>query len=605
MRKNCIPLKIKKSRKTLLIFGVIFLLGINPGALSNNLKIMTQEKLFSKNAADTMILSPLRENETNLKKEPVGTQQGWKLVKKNNCTVLQAPVDTRLGSLSGSYMMILGIQYLHPNNWESECSQGGLNRFLGELTEEDPWQEITRKFTGILLDAGYTTLGMDSQCQNRMPFVYCFDVEVKTGWPWEYSWEEIMTDEWAENTAKEVKRVAENFQDNPLCIGCFLENEIFWHWRDLNISEEEWITVHNRFVDVMVAAIKTYAPHWLIFSNKYCTGLADSELTWDWMTPQIMKDAFVHDIEAGVDVICLNDYLPTIEEAKQIGLKLKKYEENLSALTNKPVTVMLAETGFQANAYERMKSIEEGHQDIYQRYTAASYPQVNNQTERAHMMGIVINSVTENGGLGVFMHAACDHGPQYAPWWQFWKRCNYYSNWGIYDPWRDKLYDDFIDNIKKIHKSAIEKRENDMNITLWYGGPSESDLDCNGELTWTNVKPGDVLTGSFTIKNIGKENSQLNWEITSYPNWGTWTFTPEHGENLTPGDTITVEVSVVIQKGEKKKYADYIYIMNTEDSNDFSVVPVSLTMQKNSFSSNSKTEQPSLFFKNLLFSWIT
>jgi len=516
-----------------------------------------------------MITSSMVENRT--------MQQGWELIKKNNCTVLKAPVDDRLGLLSGSYMMIFGIQYLHPNNWESRCSQNGLHRFLGELPRGNPWQEITEKFTDILLDAGYTTLGMDSQCCNRIPFIYCFDVEPKEGWPPEYSWEEIMTDEWAIETREKVREITEKSQDNPLCIGCFLENEIFWHWKDLNITKENWVAAHNRFIDVMVSAIKEYAPHWLIFSNKYCAELDNpSEVTWNWMTPQIIRDAFIYNIEAGVDVICINDYFYSEKEARQIGSKLKMYEEILSAETNKSVTVMLSETGFQANLYEREKSIEEGHKrDLYERYTSTTYPQVSNQSERVRMMGIAIDSIVENGGLGLFMHAACDHGPQYAPWWQIWRRCTQYMNWGIYDPWRDKIYNEFLDGIKEVHKKAREKRENDMNIILWYGGPSGSDLDCDGELMWKNVKPGEILTGSFVIKNIGVANSMLSWKITSYPDWGEWTFTPPYGDNLTSGNSIVVEVSVVAPN-EEKRYSDYIRIVNIENNRDFYVIPVIL-----------------------------
>lgn len=300
------------------------------------------------------------------------------------------------------------------------------------------------------------------------------------------------------------------------------------------------------------------------------------EDAWEWMSPQIMRDAFIYDIEAGVDVICINDYLYSEEEARQIGPKLKMYEDILSAETNKSVTVMLSETGFQANRYEREKSLEEGHRyDLYERYTSTIYPQVDNQSERVRMMGITIDSIVKNGGLGLFMHAACDHGPQYAPWWQMWRRCSRYMNWGVYDPWRDKLYNEFLDGIKEVYKQAREKREHDMDITLWYGGPSDSDLDCDGELVWKDVKPGEILMGSFIIKNIGAINSELSWWVVSYPDWGEWTFTPLSGDNLTSGNSIIVEVSLVAPD-EEKRYSDYIQIVNTENNKDFSVIPVIL-----------------------------
>ncbi|MCK5258313.1 MAG: C10 family peptidase, partial [Thermoplasmatales archaeon] len=37
------------------------------------------------------------------------------------------------------------------------------------------------------------------------------------------------------------------------------------------------------------------------------------------------------------------------------------------------------------------------------------------------------------------------------------------------------------------------------------------DLDCNGALSWTDIKSDDVVTGSFTVENVGKPASELDW----------------------------------------------------------------------------------------------
>ncbi|GAH52174.1 unnamed protein product, partial [marine sediment metagenome] len=65
---------------------------------------------------------------------------------------------------------------------------------------------------------------------------------------------------------------------------------------------------------------------------------------------------------------------------------------------------------------------------------------------------------------------------------------------------------------------------------------SESDLECQGSLSWNEVKPESVQTGTFYIRNEGESDSELDWEIKSYPNWGSWRFTPPNGENLRPSD---------------------------------------------------------------------
>jgi len=64
------------------------------------------------------------------------------------------------------------------------------------------------------------------------------------------------------------------------------------------------------------------------------------------------------------------------------------------------------------------------------------------------------------------------------------------------------------------------------------------DLECEGSFNWTDVKPGEIVTGSFTVENIGTPLSYLNWEIIQWPTWGIWTLTPLSGDNLKPEDGV-------------------------------------------------------------------
>jgi len=112
--------------------------------------------------------------------------------------------------------------------------------------------------------------------------------------------------------------------------------------------------------------------------------------------------------------------------------------------------------------------------------------------------------------------------------------------------------------------------------------PSESsgpDLGCSGSLSWANIKPGATVTGSFQVKNIGDNGSLLNWTInTSLITWGTWSFTPDHGRNLTPdAGPVTVNVSVIVPNEKKGHFEGYIRVENQQDPTDFDLVPVSLT----------------------------
>jgi len=107
--------------------------------------------------------------------------------------------------------------------------------------------------------------------------------------------------------------------------------------------------------------------------------------------------------------------------------------------------------------------------------------------------------------------------------------------------------------------------------------PEDPDLDCEGALQWTDVNIGETVNGSFEVYNVGGSGSLLNWEITSYPSWGTWSFTPESGESLTPEDgPITVQVSVIAPDDENTEFEGTIQIENQENSEDFDVIPVYL-----------------------------
>jgi len=113
------------------------------------------------------------------------------------------------------------------------------------------------------------------------------------------------------------------------------------------------------------------------------------------------------------------------------------------------------------------------------------------------------------------------------------------------------------------------------------------DLDCSGSLSWTDVQPGATVTGYFTVENIGEPLSLLDWEITEYPEWGTWTFIPDSGEDLTPEDgPETIGVSVVAPDEENEDFSGHITITNMEDGSDFCIIDVSLATPVSQVQSN-------------------
>lgn len=109
-----------------------------------------------------------------------------------------------------------------------------------------------------------------------------------------------------------------------------------------------------------------------------------------------------------------------------------------------------------------------------------------------------------------------------------------------------------------------------------------SDLRCDGELSWTEVTPGSTVTGSFTIENIGESESILDWEVDSYPTWGSWSFTPKEGSGLKPEHgKITVEVSVIAPSEKNQNFNGEVRVVNKNNPNDVGVIPVTLATPRN------------------------
>ena len=116
-------------------------------------------------------------------------------------------------------------------------------------------------------------------------------------------------------------------------------------------------------------------------------------------------------------------------------------------------------------------------------------------------------------------------------------------------------------------------------FAITYGGepPVVPDLDCDGILNWEDIEPGATVTGEFTVENIGDPESLLDWEIESYPEWGTWTFDPESGLDLTPEDgVITIAVEVIAPE-EGEEFTGEVKIVNSNNPADYCIIDATMT----------------------------
>jgi len=108
--------------------------------------------------------------------------------------------------------------------------------------------------------------------------------------------------------------------------------------------------------------------------------------------------------------------------------------------------------------------------------------------------------------------------------------------------------------------------------------PHRPDLECNGSLSWSNIKPGATVHGTFQVMNMGDNDSLLNWTVNNTLTWGTWTFKPSSGENLTPAQgSVTVHVYMVVPNEKNAGFQGNITIVNKDNSSDYCMIPVTLT----------------------------
>ena len=107
---------------------------------------------------------------------------------------------------------------------------------------------------------------------------------------------------------------------------------------------------------------------------------------------------------------------------------------------------------------------------------------------------------------------------------------------------------------------------------------SGSQMQCTGSIHLTNIVPNATILENFTIENSGSPGSLLNWEITNYPEWGSWIFSLSKGTNLTPEQgPITINVSIGAPEKKNRDYTGFIKVTNLDNPADCHIVLVTLT----------------------------
>lgn len=105
-----------------------------------------------------------------------------------------------------------------------------------------------------------------------------------------------------------------------------------------------------------------------------------------------------------------------------------------------------------------------------------------------------------------------------------------------------------------------------------------ADLECEGSISWIDIEPSATVSGKFTVQNVGEPESLLDWEVESYPDWGTWEFIPGSLTHQTPEDgPFTVHVEVKSPGEFNSDFEGEIIIVNSDNHYDFCIIDVSLS----------------------------
>jgi hypothetical protein len=101
--------------------------------------------------------------------------------------------------------------------------------------------------------------------------------------------------------------------------------------------------------------------------------------------------------------------------------------------------------------------------------------------------------------------------------------------------------------------------------------PNENQVDCIGSLSWNDIEPNSTVTGSFIIRNKGQ--TPLVWNISEYPEWGTWGFSASGG---IVGEEVNITVTVVVPTQEDAEFEGFIKVISHDNQEDYDIVPIYL-----------------------------
>ena len=202
--------------------------------------------------------------------------------------------------------------------------------------------------------------------------------------------------------------------------------------------------------------------------------------------------------------------------------------------------------------------------------------------ERPYVTDTKKDSVTLNAVVLESGYVECEAWFEYGD--SGWDEYNYSTEHKIVSQ-RGQVFSDTISNLKLnttyYFRSCIS---NDAGISYY---PVKfffdiGDLECTGSINSDEVEPDCLLQRYYKVKNIGERFSELDWELTEYPEWGYWTIFPQSGEDLIGGGGFytLIDVRVHVPNEYNKEFSGEIKIVNTNNPDDYSIIPVNIHTAK-------------------------
>jgi len=110
-----------------------------------------------------------------------------------------------------------------------------------------------------------------------------------------------------------------------------------------------------------------------------------------------------------------------------------------------------------------------------------------------------------------------------------------------------------------------------------------ADLSCDtNSLNFGELSPGETATASFSLENVGEQSStDLSWSISSYPDWGTWTFSQEEGQMAWDDSPVEITIEVEAPEDKNTEFDGEILVVNTFDPQDRVNIQISLATPRN------------------------